>query len=170
MSPHRNPRIAAAIGLASLLVLGLGLFAVGTRVALPPKETTAGAKVLGKEQVKGSGSSRQQPPPSTSGTQTFSISGAVEGLTPGGTSNLPLRITNPHNFSIFVTTIRVTVGPAANGCAPSNVVASQYNGRLEVQKKASAPLTLTVRMVRDPASACAGATFPLTYSGTAVKK
>lgn len=104
------------------------------------------------------------------GNAPFTIAGESSDLTPGVTRPLPLTISNTQNFDIIVKTITVSVGSAGPGCPGSNAVATGFNGALTVPKKGTASLSLTIGMVANAANACQGKTFPLTYSGTGVKK
>lgn len=104
------------------------------------------------------------------GNAPFTITGTTSGLAPGVARPLNLTLANTQNFDIIVKTVTVTIGSAGPGCASSNATASSFNGSLTVPKNGTAPLVLSIRMVDNPANACQGKTFPLTYAGTAVKK
>lgn len=100
---------------------------------------------------------------------TFTLSGQVAGLYPGGTRDLTVRITNPGNIALRVTTVQVTVRDASSVCRASNLVASSYSGRAYVGKHATVSVTVPVRMVRTAPDACQNATFPLVFHAEAVK-
>jgi hypothetical protein len=106
------------------------------------------------------------------GNAPFLITGQVTGLAPGVTRPLQLTLQNTQNFDIIVKTVTVTVGNSdRDGCSASNATATGFTGSLTVPKNGTAVLSsLSVRMIADPANACQGARFPLTYTGTAVKK
>jgi hypothetical protein len=110
------------------------------------------------------------PPPAPSHpTATFTLSGSVTGLYPGATRDLTVRITNPGNVALRVTSVRVTVRDASAACRASNLVAWSYSGRAYVARHGTASVTVPVRMVPTALDACQNATFPLVFHAEAVK-
>jgi hypothetical protein len=102
--------------------------------------------------------------------KNFQISGQVSGLYPGAQKQLNLGVSNPNNFAINVTTLTVTVGsPGVVGCAQSNVAATSFTGSLIVAKNATVTKSLPINMLPSAPDQCRGATFPLTFGGTAEK-
>jgi hypothetical protein len=113
--------------------------------------------------------------------KVFVISGNVDGLFPGGSATLPLRIHNPLSTSIRVDTLTLIAGAANAGCAPANLAAglgleplnNLYTITLSPPlvipkgKTVDGPqLPLTLRT--SAPDACQNATFPLVYGGTAL--
>ena len=111
------------------------------------------------------------PPPqaNANGHQEFVVSGRVEGLRPGGTRSLALTVQNPNSVAIRVTSITVAAGTARPGCPGSSLVLPQWTGSLPVAQRGTASLSVNVRLPAGAPDACQGATWPLTYGGTAEK-
>jgi hypothetical protein len=102
--------------------------------------------------------------------KNFQISGQVSGLYPGAQKQLNLSVSNPNNFPINVTSLAVTVGgPGVVGCAQSNVAVTNFSGSLIVAKNATVTKSLPINMLSSAPDQCRGATFPLTFGGTAEK-
>jgi hypothetical protein len=102
--------------------------------------------------------------------KNFQISGQVSGLYPGAQKQLNLSVSNPNNFPINVTSLAVTVGsPGVVGCAQSNVAVTNFSGSLIVAKNATVAKSLPINMLPSAPDQCRGATFPLTFGGTAEK-
>jgi hypothetical protein len=102
--------------------------------------------------------------------KNFQISGQVSGLYPGAQKQLNLSVSNPNNFAINVTSLTVTVGsPGVVGCAQSNVAVTNFSGSLIVAKNATVTKSLPINMLSSAPDQCRGATFPLTFGGTAEK-
>jgi hypothetical protein len=114
--------------------------------------------------------------------EVFVISGNVDGLFPGGTAALPLRIHNPLTSSIRVDTLTLIAGAANAGCAPANLAAGPGLAPLNnvYTITLSPPLVipkgrtvggpqLPITLRPSAPDACQNATFPLVYGGTAVR-
>lgn len=106
----------------------------------------------------------------------FTISGSVTQLVPGGSKPLTVTISNPNGYAIDVMTIAATVAAPNPGCPASalSVAPYTYTGGTKVTApgKGSTTMTLTAQYVDSTSvntSACNGATFPLTFTGTADK-
>jgi hypothetical protein len=112
---------------------------------------------------------------------TFTISGSVSGLYPGVWRPIAITFTNPNNHTIYVTSLTVTVSSSPASCAASTNVEIQQaplttSHTATVPANGSAPLAAADRpMIRlkdlptTNQDACKGATFSLSYSGTATK-
>jgi hypothetical protein len=107
--------------------------------------------------------------PAASKHGSFTIAGSVKGLYPGLTKPLKLTITNPQHFAIVVTSVKVAVGNASQGCKAANIAVTHFSGRRRVGAKGSARVTLELTLAHKAPDACQGAVFPLRYSGRAVK-
>jgi large repetitive protein len=111
----------------------------------------------------------------------FTVSGAPDGLlAPGVWRTLPLQISNPNNFTIYVTSLTVAVASSPAGCAAATnlelqqaplsstqTVAVPANGRATVP----AALRPRLRLKNLPVNqdACKRSTFGLAYGGSATK-
>jgi hypothetical protein len=118
---------------------------------------------------------------------SFPISGNIpnsdpstQGFYPGLTQSFNLSIANPYNFSLTVTGLTITVSPTTtNGsCAGSNLTVTRpFSGVVHINPNTPAT-TLTgllatpgqlpqLTMAHSAPDACQGATFSLSYTGTA---
>lgn len=97
----------------------------------------------------------------------FTISGEVDGLYPGVRATLEARVTNPHPFSIVVTSVTAVAADARASCPASMLEIEGTAEPVEVPARETAVVLLAVRMDRDAPDACQGATWPLTFRGQA---
>ncbi|MDT7785901.1 MAG: hypothetical protein QOF58_4320 [Pseudonocardiales bacterium] len=100
---------------------------------------------------------------------TIADVGTATGLVPGGTVTRKIRVTNPNNQAILVTSLTTSVGRPSTSCPANAVTVAPPAVPFVIAKNASADVPLTVRMVASAPNACRNLTFPLTYSGTAIK-
>jgi hypothetical protein len=121
---------------------------------------------------------RSSAPPSSDGARSagvalrarFGIRGHVDGLHPGASRRMPLRIRNPNPFAIRVTRIRTTVQPATgSGCPASSIRVQPYTGSRRIASSSSRRVKVEVRMRVDAPDACAGTRYRLTYRGRATR-
>lgn len=108
----------------------------------------------------------------------FTVSGAVSGLVPGRQVVLPVVIANPNGTAIKLNTLSAAAQDASAGCtAAADLQISSYDSAAPgapvytVPAAGSLTVNLTISLVDAPArnqQACKGATFPLSYSATAV--
>ena len=112
----------------------------------------------------------------------FRISGDVSGLVPGATTAIALTLTNPNPVRIRVTRVTVAVSAESSppGCSSAkNLVLLQATGirpKAPVTVPAHGTVTLKafprapkigLRDLRTNQDACKGASFRLTYTGSA---
>lgn len=95
--------------------------------------------------------------------------GTVTGLVPGGTVTRKVRVTNPNNVDILVTRLDSSAGRPSPSCPANAVTVDALATPVLVARNAHADVPLTVRMAASAPNACQNLTFPLTYSGTAIK-
>lgn len=100
---------------------------------------------------------------------TIADAGAATGLVPGGTVTRKVRVTNPNNQDIKVTRLDTSVGRPSPNCPANAVTVNALAAPVLIAKNSSADVALTVRMAASAPDACKNLTFPLTYSGTAIK-
>lgn len=100
---------------------------------------------------------------------TIADVGAATGLVPGGTVIRKVRVANPNNVDIKVTRLDTSVGRPSPSCPANAVTVDSLASPVLVAKNAHADVPLTVRMAASAPNACRNLTFPLTYSGTAIK-
>jgi hypothetical protein len=101
--------------------------------------------------------------------RSFVVSGDVTDLAPGVTRPLRLRLTIPNHTDISVEAVQVTVGDSSTGCSGGTLRVAALPGPVFVPRLGEAAVTLGVTMSASASSVCDGATFPLTYGGSAVK-
>lgn len=132
-----------------------------TRAGRPGGGTgTAGTQDNGNN---GNGNGNNQDSP-----KSFTISGSLTGLAPGLTKPLVLTITNPNQQAITVQALTVTPLSANAGCTADKLTAGAFTP-LQVPGRSSRTTSITIRLSPAASDACKGVTWPLTYSGTAVK-
>jgi hypothetical protein len=100
----------------------------------------------------------------------FQISGDIQGLFPGATVGFTLTVTNPEPFAITVKSLTTTVESASNSCAAANLSVSKFSGSLTVPARGQGTARLSATLSAGTTDACIGATFPLVYSGRAIKR
>ena len=121
-------------------------------------------------------------PPSSSTGRSFSTSGSPSGsLYPGGPAlPIPLTLHNPNDEPIYVTSLTVAVTSSLAGCesatninltqssaSPLTPVLIQPNGSVTLSTQSvSAPTVQLVELLANQ-DACKGATFSLSYTGSA---
>jgi hypothetical protein len=107
--------------------------------------------------------------------RTFGISGELANVYPGFGGDLTVTLSNPHRFDIVVTTVEVLVGSptgtsqGVEPCLASHLEVDDFDGFRDVARLDSDTQDLTVRMLASAPDACRGASFPLTYTGTATR-
>jgi hypothetical protein len=111
----------------------------------------------------------------------FTITGDVTGLYPGVWVPIPVRITNPHNFTLLVESLGAAVSTAPASCptsnfevaawtaTPGNAVAVPANASSFLVPAAKRPQILLENLPGSNQDACKGVTISLSYSGTATK-
>jgi hypothetical protein len=114
------------------------------------------------------------------GDKTFGISdipGRASALYPGATGSRGIRLSNPENFTILVQTVTATVGKPTDAkgkpvtaCPATSVRVDALLAPVAVPGNGTADLTLVTHMLAGAPDACRNLTFPLTYTGTAVKR
>jgi hypothetical protein len=124
-----------------------------------PSSPEPPASVLGGQLVK----------PDHANAAPFVVSGDVTDLAPGVTRPLQLRLTNPNDDGIAVQTLQVTVADSPTGCSGGSLQVGPFAGPLFVPGGGEARVSLPVTMATSAGTACQGATFPLTYGGSAEK-
>ncbi|HZQ77990.1 MAG TPA: hypothetical protein VFE55_11710 [Acidimicrobiia bacterium] len=151
-------RLLAVLGTTTAVAGGTAA-AVAVHARWPdPKVPTT---VLGRQVVNGD--------TNDPAAQSFVVSGDVDGLAPGVTRTLSLTLSNPNDGAISVRSLTVTVGDGRGGCTAGNVEVGPWAGPVLVPGRGRAAVSLPVTMLDSAPGVCQGATFPLTYGGSAVK-
>ncbi|WP_086853627.1 hypothetical protein [Amycolatopsis kentuckyensis] len=104
------------------------------------------------------------------------VPGRATALVPGATGTRWIRLANADNFPILVQTVTAAVGKpvdsrgrAVPGCPASSVRVDALGRPVTVPGNGTADVALTTHMLPGTPDACRSVTFPLTYTGTAVK-
>ena len=160
MSSRRYRRLAWFVSVPTL-VLGSAAVAAVLNAQAGPQVP---ASVLGTQIVNSNGNAGNG-----NDAKSFVVSGDVEGLAPGVTRTLFLKLSNPNNGDISVQSLTVAVGDSSKTCTGANVRVGALTGPVFVPGRGTAQVTLPVTMLGTAPGACQGATFPLTYGGSAVK-
>ncbi len=106
----------------------------------------------------------------------FTISGHLEDIAPGATSTLQLTVAHEHRFAIIVRTVDVTVGAPTGGlaggapCVAEHLTVANFVGSKLLAERSSGMIEVDVTMSPEAPDACQGATFPLSYTGTAIRE
>jgi hypothetical protein len=156
----------AAVGTAQAIVLGGDtlLEVVGRR----PAPTTGFEAALVLERAHGGDGE------TLVGLEPLALAleGAVSGLYPGATGELPLVVTNSTQATVTLERLTITVGdPDRPGCPADAIVvgspATRGTGSTDLALSIDPDRTVVVRvpvgMVPGAPEACQGATFPLRY-------
>lgn len=104
------------------------------------------------------------------------VPGRATALVPGATGTRWVRLGNAENFPILVQTLGTTVGRPFDSagrpvpaCPASSVKVDALAAPVTVPGNGTADVALTTHMLPGTPDACRSVTFPLTYTGTAVK-
>ncbi|WP_370963029.1 hypothetical protein [Amycolatopsis sp. cg9] len=104
------------------------------------------------------------------------VPGRATALFPGATGTRWIRLGNAENFPIRVETVSAAVGKPVDdrgrtvaACPASSVRVDALAAPVTVPGKGTADVALTTHMLPGTPDACRALTFPLTYTGTAVK-
>lgn len=133
---------------------------IAVSVVLLLGAATAAAELAGRP---------HDPDPVRSRRAVFRVTGRVAGLYPGIDRTMRVRIRNPHAFPIKVKRVRVIVSDASPGCAASTIRIAKGKPARPIRPRRTTKIRLRVRMHADAPAACAGARYPLTFSGKAVR-
>jgi hypothetical protein len=110
----------------------------------------------------------------------FTITGDVGGLGPGLWLRIPVRITNPHNFTIYVESLTVSVSSAPGTCpaggfelqpstaSSASPIVVPANSSSFLVPLAQQP-QIRLRNLASNQDACKGQSVSLSYAGTATK-
>lgn len=159
MSPDHRRRIRRLIPIVVIGALGSAAAAYALRPAGSP------TAVLGSQLVNGNNGNGN----ADEAARSFLVAGDVEGLAPGVTRSLSLLLSNPNTTAISVEKLSVSVGNSGTGCAGTNLRVGAFGAPVLIPSRGSAQVSLPVTMLGTAPAACEGATFPLTYNGSAVK-
>jgi len=155
----RFPRLAYLVPVAGLGSAALAL-ALGPLSGPGPGRPSS---VLGRQVVRSDGAGADP------AGLPFVVSGDVGDLAPGVTRPLAVRLANPNDADISVEALQVTVGDGTGGCSGATLQVAAFTGPVFVPRHGAAQVSLPVTMAGSASSVCQGATFGLTYSGSAVK-
>jgi hypothetical protein len=100
---------------------------------------------------------------------TIADVGTATGLVPGGTVTRTVRVTNPNSQTIKLVRLDTSVGRPSAHCPANAVTVAPLATQILIARNSHADVPLTVRMAASAPDGCRNLTFPLTYSGTAIK-
>ncbi|MCU1459932.1 MAG: hypothetical protein JWO37_7 [Acidimicrobiales bacterium] len=179
-------KVISLLIIAVAFVVGLGAGIVqdhgvrGLHQALRDEINIDGARLAASAGNQGNGNGNTNP--NGSEPHRFQVGGLVTGLYPG--ANLPLDVTvsNGDNFGIVVQTLGATATAidadhsqcpltlGSGGAARRTVTVQTFGGSLVVPAQGWAVKTLRILMDTGAPTACQGARFTLTYSGSGQKQ
>lgn len=96
----------------------------------------------------------------------LTLSGSVEGLTPGAARSLSVTIANPNGKPVVVASVATSVTTPSGTCPVTALTVGDLAAPVTVPAAGSAAGTLPVRLAADAPDACQGATFALRFSAT----
>jgi hypothetical protein len=107
--------------------------------------------------------------PPTSRHRGLKVSGHIEGLYPGASEVLPVKVKSRLPFRVRVRSIRTVVADAGPSCSAANLQVPGYTGRLKIRPRRSRRVNLRIAMPATAADACEGASFPLRFRARATR-
>lgn len=107
--------------------------------------------------------------PPEGGSKTFEVTGSVGPLYPMVDTALPIKVENPNRSEILVIELTIDVADASSVCGADNLVVAPVLVPFAVAGRGETTVNTQVRLVDDVADGCQGATFGLTYKGTAIR-
>jgi hypothetical protein len=96
----------------------------------------------------------------------LTLSGTVEGLTPGAARTLAVTIANPNVKPIVVAAVATSVTSPSGACPAAALTVGDLTSPVTVPAGASAAGRLPVRLAADAPDACQGAVFALRFAAT----
>jgi hypothetical protein len=101
------------------------------------------------------------------GDDAWTLSGEVTGLYPGHPMTLEVRVANPSDSTMHVTSIDTIVASTTVGCAASQLTVNRFDGDIAVPATSTVTVPVRVLLATEAPGACIGATFDLRFTGTA---
>jgi hypothetical protein len=98
----------------------------------------------------------------------FEITGEIDGLYPGQRTTLMAQVTNPQAFAIRVTSVEVSAGDAGPACTGGWLRFEPVAEPVDVAPGAVAAVPIGVELDFAAPDPCRDATWPLTFTATAV--
>lgn len=101
-------------------------------------------------------------------TDTFSISGEIDGLYPGWHGVLEAHVTNTLDVPIRVEQVSGVVDGGSSGCTSSTITIIPTKTSLELAPGESGTVALDTAMRSDAGDECQGVSFPVRFTGTSL--
>ena len=99
----------------------------------------------------------------------FSIKGRANGLLPGVSGDLVIAIRNPYYFTIVVHGVEVVPGDASDHCRARNLISPGLTTNVRVKPDSLLKVTVPIKLRARAPRRCQGATFPLSFDGSATR-
>jgi hypothetical protein len=106
---------------------------------------------------------------SASAGNRFSIKGRADSLIPGIRGDLVLSINNPFDFAIVVHGIEVLADDASNRCGAENLTSPGLTAAVRVKANTVLKVMVPIKLRSKAPTACAGASFPLSFDAMATR-
>ena len=97
----------------------------------------------------------------------FHLAGSVNGLYPGGTRTLSVRIANPYPFAILVTDLKAHVDPAGPDCPADALTVTPVPSNVVVARDSESTYPFSASLDPSAPDGCQGAMWPITYIASA---
>ncbi len=101
--------------------------------------------------------------------EPIEITGEIDGLYPGSSATLQAQVVNPHPFPIEVISFDVAVSDASASCPASALEIRNVGTGVVIAAGETGTVPVEVQMTPTAPESCQGATWPLSYSATAVE-
>ncbi len=148
MRSPRGPRPGRGATLG--LVLAVSVLVATAALAKPPAD-------------RGNGNGKGNAP-------VLTLTGAVDGLLPAVPRVLDVEVHNPFPYDVLVETLEVAAGDASTSCLGSELAVGTASLPPDpIPGRGSGVAHVPVQLRLDAADGCRRATFPLTYTATAVR-
>jgi len=98
----------------------------------------------------------------------FGVGGDVDGLYPGAETTVQATVVNPQSFTIQVTSVGVTALDASPQCPGALLSFREEAATVDIPAGGTGTVPVIVRVDAGLPDACQGATWPLSFIGTAV--
>ena len=106
---------------------------------------------------------REDAPARAAAKPAIAITGKVEGLYPGASKRIRLKLNNRSRRTLVIKSVRAHVTSPGGGCSARSLQAKRKRVRIRVPGRKSRKLRYPIRMRATAVDACQGKRYPLRY-------
>jgi hypothetical protein len=106
---------------------------------------------------------REDAPARAADKPAIAITGKVEGLYPGASKRIRLKLNNRSRRTLVIKSVRARVKSPGGGCSARSLQAKRKRVRIRVPGRKSRKLRYPIKMRATAVDACQGERFPLRY-------